>query len=301
VLPGALVATRCLSPGAKLCWAAIAKRLGKVGSAYPSLRTLGLDLGVDRRQIFRWVAELEHEKFLRSIERPARPGDNDSNEYRLLWHEVFAENDGVDKSSYKKSHHQKRKIEKVKDQGSRKPQRKSVQSEQNKTGRTKLSNSFPDDDDGKPKRELLEEPQDELRLRFKERFGDGSGAILQTIVADLGFDRQALAEFVAFDDAHTGAPGRLKNPGGYYRALVKQFRAARIARIESEQRERYRAMERTLSPQEPEEKAICELGLCDGGGELSENGEYRPCDCPAGQNLSPKVRELMEQMRQGVA
>jgi len=181
-------------------------------------------------------------------------------------------------------------------------QDKPVQSAESKTGRkTPFSNSLPDDDDGKPKREPLDDPTEELRQRFKERFGDESGAILQTVVADLGFDRQALTEFVAFDDAHTGAPERLKNPGGYYRALVKQFRAARIARIEAEQRERYRAMERTLSSPEPGERAICELGLCNGGGELPENGKYRPCDCAAGQNLSPKVRDLMEQLRQSVA
>jgi hypothetical protein len=51
------------------------------------------------------------------------------------------------------------------------------------------------------------------RLRFQERFGDASSAILQTIVDELNH-RQALAEFVASDDARTGArtikePGRL--------------------------------------------------------------------------------------------
>ena len=169
-------------------------------------------------------------------------------------------------------HHQKRKIEKGKEQRSSNPEPKPTASAESKTGGKPFSNSFPDDDDGKPKREPLEDPAEELRLRFKERFGDASGAILQTIVDELN-DRQALKEFVAFDDAHTGAPERLKNPGGYYRALVKQFRAARIARIESEQRERLRAVERPLSAPEPEEpRPVCELGLCNGGGELCEAG-----------------------------
>ena len=99
----------------------------------------------------------------------------------------------------------------------------------------------------------------------------------------------------------TGSPGSIRNPGGYYRALVKQFRAARVARIESEQRERHRAVERALSTPEPEEKPICELELCDGGGELRENGKYRPCDCAVGQQLSPKVREMMEALNRGAA
>ena len=112
-------------------------------------------------------------------------------------------------------------------------------------------------------------------------------------------DRQALKEFVAFDDAHTGAPGRLKNPGGYYRDLVKRFRAARVARIEAEHRESLRVIERSLGAQELEERPICELGLCNGGGELRENGKYRPCDCAAGGQLSLKVREMMEALNVG--
>jgi hypothetical protein len=177
-------------------------------------------------------------------------------------------------------------------------QNKSVQPAESKTGERKSSSNSFSDDDEKPQREPLEEPQDELRLRFQERFGDVSGAILQTIVDELN-DRQALKEFIAFDDAHTGSPGSIRNPGGYYRDLVKRFRAARSARIESEQRERYRAVERSLSPAAPEERPMCELGLCNGGGELRENGKYRPCDCVAGQALLPKVREMMEILNRG--
>lgn len=180
--------------------------------------------------------------------------------------------------------------------------RKPAASAEIKTGRTNPSlHSFSDDDEGNRKREPLENPEDELRQRFLERFADDSGAILQTVVNDLGFDRQALAEFVAFDDTHTGAPERLKNPGGYYRALVKEFRSARSARIEMENRERYRAYEASLRAPEPEEKPICELGLCTGGGELFEDGKYRPCDCTAGQRLSPQVREMMEALNRGAA
>jgi hypothetical protein len=54
-------------------------------------------------------------------------------------------------------------------------------------------------------------------------------------------------------------------------------------------------------PQEEPEKRVCPLGLCNGWGELCEEEAYRPCDCEAGQQLSPKVKELMEQMRQSVA
>ena len=188
-------------------------------------------------------------------------------------------------------------MEKRKELGSGKTERKSVQSAKSKTGRTKPSILFSDDDDGS-KREPLEDPEQELRLRFE----DTTGAILQTVVDGLAYDHQALKEFVALDDAHTGSPRSLKNPGGYYRALLKQFYAARSARQELEKRERLRAVERALSAPKPEApRPVCELGLCTGGGELCEAGGWRPCDCTAGRNLSPKVKELMEQMRQGVA
>ncbi|HEY3936739.1 MAG TPA: helix-turn-helix domain-containing protein [Bryobacteraceae bacterium] len=333
ILPAAMMATTLVSAGAKLCWAAIAKRIGKSGPAYPSLKTLGRDLGVDRRQVFRWVAELEREKLLLSIERPAAPGDNDSNEYRLLWHPLFLQGDasnagvdksstptgvdklsipgsdrssirGVDKSSSKKRHHHQEKGEKRESElGSGDSQRKPVQSVERKTGRRKPKpfRSVSDDDDGKPKREPLEDPEDELRLRFRERFVDESGALVQLVMDGLSYDRQALKEFVIFDDAHTGAPASLVNPGGYYRNLVKEFRAARSSRIEAERRERYRTIERTLVSPEPEEQPVCELGLCEGVGELFENGKYRPCDCAAGQRLSPKVREMMETLNRGAA
>jgi len=63
----------------------------------------------------------------------------------------------------------------------------------------------------------------------------------------------------------------------------------------------YRVAERALRPPEEQEKPVCQLGLCDGGGELRENGKYRPGNCVAGQKLSPRVREMMEVLNRGAA
>jgi hypothetical protein len=318
VVPTELLRCPILTSSEKLCWIVIARRLGRQGKAFPSYDTIAIDLGVDRRQAIRLVSGLEQKHFLRLIVKHAAAGDRDSNEYRMLWHEAFMVTLGSDKTSPRvvtnchhpvvtnchpnSHHHQKRNIEKRKEQGSEMAARKPAQSAKPKTGRTKpFFKSLSDDDEEKTKREPPENPEDELRQRFRERFADDSGAILQTVVADLGFDRQALADFVAFDDAHTGAPERLNNPGGYYRALVKQFRVARSARIDAENRERYRAYEQALCAPGPEEHPVCEFGLCGGGGELFENGKYRPCDCAAGQALSPKVREMMDVLNRGAA
>jgi hypothetical protein len=109
-----------------------------------------------------------------------------------------------------------------------------------------------------------------------------------------------IREFVEFDDVHTGAPAALQN-GWLLSCARKAIPRGQNGAPGIGAPELLRAVERSLSPQEPEERPICELSLCDGGGELRENGKYWPCDCAAGQSLSPQVKELMEQMRQSVA
>jgi hypothetical protein len=200
-------------------------------------------------------------------------------------------------------HHQRDRTKKKAEDpaGSDYSDRKPAALAESKTRGRKPSNAFSDDDDGKPKREQLEDPEDELRLRFKERFADESGALVQLVIDGLCHDRQALKEFVAFDDAHTGAPASLVNPGGYYRNLVREFRGAQGGRREAERKERVREIERSLVSQEDAEKPVCPIGMCNGWGELYEAGVYRPCGCAAGQRLSPKVREIMEILNRGAA
>lgn len=317
IVPTELLRCSILTSSEKLCWIVVARRLGRQGKAFPSYDTIATDLGVDRRQAIRLVSGLAQKRFLRLIVKHTAAGDRDSNEYRMLWHEVFMSSTGSDNLSPRvvtkchhpvvtdchpnSHHHQKGNIEKRKEQGSDGDQRKLVQPALSKTGGSKtLSNSSPDDDE-KPVRGSLSDAEEELRLRFKERFGDSSGALFQIVIDGLAHDRDALKEFVAFDNAHTGRPKRIVNPGGYYRRLVASFLLAQKGRIEAERKERYREIERSLVAQPEPEKALCELGLCSGGGELCEGGIYRPCDCEAGKKLSPQVREMMEILNRGAA
>src|SRR5690242_5569722 len=94
VVPASLMDEPGISPGGKLTWCCVGRRLGKSGIACPSLKTLGRDLGVSRRQVSRWIAELERLGLLRSITRSAGPGDHDSNEYRLLWQPFLNQGSG---------------------------------------------------------------------------------------------------------------------------------------------------------------------------------------------------------------
>jgi hypothetical protein len=157
-----------------------------------------------------------------------------------------------------------------------------------------------DDDRRASERAPLGDPEDELRLRFKERFADASGAIVQMVIDGLSHDRQALKEFVAFDDAHTGAPASLVNPGGYYRNLVKEFQSAQRGRREAERKERIRKIERSMTQEEPP-KRVCPLGVCNGNGEIHTSDHIGVCKCEAGRNLPTQVKELIERIQQGAA
>ena len=92
MIPLKLLASELLTAQEKLCWTAIARRLGREGQAIPSYATLGRDLGVDRHQAMRLVRGLEAKRFIRVIARSAEnPNQSTSHEYRLLWHPVFSE------------------------------------------------------------------------------------------------------------------------------------------------------------------------------------------------------------------
>jgi len=71
-----------VSPGAKLAYARLKQYGGRNGTAWPSLTTLGREVGVSRRQAKRYVAELRALKLITS----ARTGEHASNSYRLLAH-----------------------------------------------------------------------------------------------------------------------------------------------------------------------------------------------------------------------
>ncbi len=81
-MPDVILANRCLSGGAKLLWARLARYAGVNGVCFPSCETLGVDLGCSPRQVQRYVAELVKAGFIAARQR----GFNKSNTYTFLWH-----------------------------------------------------------------------------------------------------------------------------------------------------------------------------------------------------------------------
>ena len=69
ILPNCILQLEGLSQGAKLAWGRLAQYAGESGDAYPSLKTLGEELGVKEAQARRYVEELVKAGFLEREER----------------------------------------------------------------------------------------------------------------------------------------------------------------------------------------------------------------------------------------
>lgn len=76
-----------LSPGAKLCYARLARYAGPRGVAFPRLDTLGRDLGVSRDQAKRYIRELVRCRLIRA----ERGGFHRANRYAFLSHPWITE------------------------------------------------------------------------------------------------------------------------------------------------------------------------------------------------------------------
>ncbi len=79
-LPNGLLERTDLSPGAKLAYARLCQFAGKDGLVYPSIATLGKEIGFKERRARELVAELEE---ARLIERRPKPGT--TNRFVFLW------------------------------------------------------------------------------------------------------------------------------------------------------------------------------------------------------------------------
>lgn len=87
-IPEALVKVnyKLLSPGAKLCYGRLARFAGKDGKCYPSMETLGRELGVTGRQARSYLSELESEKLVQRVGEQGKV-----NHFQFLWHSLFNE------------------------------------------------------------------------------------------------------------------------------------------------------------------------------------------------------------------
>lgn len=107
-VPESLARCRWLSGGAKLAWARLARYAGRDGRCYPTMKTLGQEIGVGERQAQKYIAELEQHKLVRRISRYLDRAQT-SNGFEFLWHQLFEEGvndrsgEGVNDASPKES------------------------------------------------------------------------------------------------------------------------------------------------------------------------------------------------------
>jgi hypothetical protein len=89
-VPDCIARCRWLSGGAKLAWARLGRFAGRDGRCYPTMKTLGEEIGIGERQAQKYVAELERHKLIRRISRYLGRAQT-SNGFEFLWHEMFEE------------------------------------------------------------------------------------------------------------------------------------------------------------------------------------------------------------------
>lgn len=87
-IPEGLARCPWISAGAKLAWGRLARYAGVDGQCYPTVKTLGAEIGVGDRQAQKYLAELEQAMLLRRVSRFARRAQT-SNAFEFLWHELF--------------------------------------------------------------------------------------------------------------------------------------------------------------------------------------------------------------------
>lgn len=87
-IPNWLLCRTEVSPGAKLCYGRLMQHAGKNGECFPRQSIVGEELGVSRRQIIRYLEELEKFKLVKAVQSGLRK----PNQYLFLWHKWITEN-----------------------------------------------------------------------------------------------------------------------------------------------------------------------------------------------------------------
>ncbi len=90
-VPKPLARSSSLSAGAKLAYGRLVLFNGEGGHCYPSLATLGREIGISRDQAKRYVRELRNAHLIRLVSRTTAVGDPDTSEVVFLWHSLFEE------------------------------------------------------------------------------------------------------------------------------------------------------------------------------------------------------------------
>src|SRR5260370_14205433 len=87
-IPEGLARCSSISAGAKIGWGQLARYAGEDGRCYPTVKTLGCEIGVGPRQAQKYISELEKARLIRRVERFANRAQT-SNAFEFLWHELF--------------------------------------------------------------------------------------------------------------------------------------------------------------------------------------------------------------------
>jgi Helix-turn-helix domain len=87
-IPEGLARSSSISAGAKIAWGRLARYAGEDGLCFPTVNTLGREIGVGERQAQKYLAELEKACLIRRVERFANRAQT-SNGFEFLWHEMF--------------------------------------------------------------------------------------------------------------------------------------------------------------------------------------------------------------------
>lgn len=91
LVPNTVLRCRDLSQSSKLIFGRLCQYAGENGESYPSYKTLGREVGIDRRQAIKAVKELETFGLILPVDRFGPDGGSKSNNYVFLWHKIFIE------------------------------------------------------------------------------------------------------------------------------------------------------------------------------------------------------------------
>jgi hypothetical protein len=87
-IPEALVRAKGIAAGAKLAYGRLVRYAGQDGECFPAVPTLAGEIGVSVRQAQYYLAQLEHKKLIRRVNRVSTSGQT-SNAYQFLWHSLL--------------------------------------------------------------------------------------------------------------------------------------------------------------------------------------------------------------------
>ena len=308
-IPEALVRYRGLTLGAKIAYGRLTRYAGENGECYPSIPTLGNEIGIGATQARTYVHELCGKRFIAIEQRPGTSGV-----YTFLWHEAFAGEMG-----------EKRKVPPLRKTGGL-PPRKTGAAPLRKTGPPPLRKTE-DEENHHQESHLKESQVEESQRRAASKFAVPRTARNENPSASFSVDdeKSHKAQVSPWEELRTkfkGANGGVEmrcqderwlrenmelrcitpdellklereNPLGGFQSpmaglkwLVKKFgtKTKSAAHFDSEVRRRYACVPSVETPR-------CEK--CENTGRVLERveGEQRPkmtdqyCDCQMGKEL----------------